>query len=66
MCLFCLNNPLAWHTYNVQGRGRGRGRGSGGLSSVPAVGISAPAAFISSMPMLCFVVVVIAVVASWA
>lgn len=34
-----------------------------------AVGISAPAAFISSMPMLCIVVVVVAglaVVGSWA
>lgn len=25
VCLFCLNNPLAWHTYVyiVEGRGRG-------------------------------------------
>lgn len=35
---------------------------------MPAVGIPAPAAFISSMPMLCFVVVVagLDVVGSWA
>lgn len=55
------------HIQRAGGGGEGGGAEvSGGLSSVPAVGISAPAAFISSMPMLCFVVVLVAVVASWA